>query len=81
MTVKLEFITEELETIEATIDGGKWTCGDPFYKKRLDLLVDPIGPWTSDPDPDYTAAIMAARIFGGKIIRHVKPEFVTDRIY
>lgn len=67
-------VTIELPTgRRATIFRWKWTSDDAGFADTLNALLHPLGPSGSDPDPDYTAAVEAARLFKGKVITPRRP--------
>lgn len=67
--------------IKATVRDYSWECDDPTILKLLNTLKDPMGPFGSDPDPDYTLAANAAKRFNAKITYHEVPDHVPGRVY
>lgn len=54
----------DLGGIRATVQDGKWTCGNVTRLKLLNTLTDPLGPNGNDPHPDLTLAQKAVKLFG-----------------
>lgn len=66
---------------KAVIDGYEWQVKPSWFKSMLDELLDPDGPATSIPDPDFEIAKQAANKWNGRIIKHDKIERVEGREY
>ena len=54
--------------VRATVKDRRWSSDDRLAEQLLNAHVDPTGPSGSDPDPDYTLALEAARRWKGRII-------------
>jgi len=64
MSVKVRLASGE----EAIVDGYEWVAADPSLRRMLNSFRQPYGPSASDPDPDYSLAEAAVKLFGGEII-------------
>lgn len=73
--------TIKMGEIEATINNYRWKSADKFIQRQLNSLLDPEGPWMSDPNPDYTAAQIAAEFTGGKVVSFDKIEYDKELDY
>lgn len=67
--------------IQATIDGYVWKCKHGVIEDYLNSLLSPTGAITSDPNPDYNAALDAVDKLGGKVVRYDKMERKKGRVY
>jgi len=77
MSVTIQVLKER-----ATIDGYRWTGADPSLVELLNAMLDQYGPSGADPNPDLTAAKVAAEELGGEIIDAGEPpEYVEGRVY
>ena len=73
--------TIRIGIIEATIDGYQWTSKNKALKNMLNAMLDPDGPSGSDPNPDETAALEAAELIGGEVVRADTAEYEPRAIY
>ena len=71
----------EINGMRAKIDGYRWVSGDSQLLTVLPLLLDPLGPSGSDPNPDYHAALAAVEALGGEVVSYDQSEYVEGRIY
>ena len=73
--------TIQVNGIEATINEYVWTSQKSIVAEYLNSLLDPLGPSGSDPNPDHTAALLAAQRLGGKVTHYDKLDYVAGRVY
>lgn len=71
-------ITIQLGSRRADIQHRQWS-GDAELVELLQGTLDPDGPAGSDPDPDRTAAELAAQKFGAAIIADDSPARAFDK--
>jgi len=77
--------TIRLLGFEATIDAGKWTCGEKRLQDFLTLVSEEarlryIGVG-SDPNPDYHLAKDVVDRFGAEMVRYDETEYEPGTIY
>jgi hypothetical protein len=70
-------ITIQLASRRARVQHRQWS-GDADLVELLQGTLDPDGPTGSDPDPDRTAAELAAQKFGVVIIAADSPARAFD---
>jgi hypothetical protein len=57
----------------ATCERYRWSSEDKALLRKLTELLDPRGPTTADPWPEWTVAQEAIRRYGGRVIGQVRP--------
>jgi len=78
MAAKVKVLPEE---VVAECRGYHWTSTDKDIEGYLNSLLDPWGPSGSDPNPDYTAALQAVELLGGKVVVYDRTESVENVVY
>jgi hypothetical protein len=74
-------VTVKIAGSIATISAYEWASDNKSLQRVLDSMLDPLGPVTSDPDPDYSAALNAIASIGGVLISHDEVESTEGVIY
>lgn len=54
--------------VTAVINKYRWVCADKAMENLLNAELHWAGPSGADPNPDHTAALTAAKLYGGELV-------------